>query len=105
MNWSIEDPKSRLKQKRAAGLVLAGKKPILEGEGIEGQCSCEGTLLHRGNPAGNPFDKPRGGPELSGEEGRLLLLLERWRKETSPIPFLSLEREPRKPDPRRRSRA
>jgi hypothetical protein len=105
MNWSIEDPKPRLEKKRVAGLVLAGKKPVLEGEGIEGQCSCEGTLLHRGNPAGKAYDKPRGGPELSGEEGRLLLLPERWRRVTSPIPFLILEREPRKPDLRRRSRA
>jgi hypothetical protein len=103
LNWSIEDPKPRLEKKRVAGLVLAGKKLVLEGEGIEGQCSCEGTLLHRGNPAGKASDKPCGGPELSGEEGRLLLLPERWRRVTSPIPFLILEREPRKPDLRRRS--
>jgi hypothetical protein len=46
LNWSIEDVKPRLEQKRVAGLVLARKKPVLKGEGIKGQCSCEGTLLH-----------------------------------------------------------
>jgi len=71
MNWSIEDPKPRLEQKRVIGLVLVGKKLVLEGEGIEGQCNYEGTLLHRGNPAGKAYDKPRGAPKLSGEEGRI----------------------------------
>ena len=37
MNWSIEDPKPKLNKKRVAGLVLDGKKPVLEGEGVEGQ--------------------------------------------------------------------
>jgi hypothetical protein len=97
LNWSIEDSKPRLEKKRVEGLVLAGKKPVLEGEGIEGQCSYEGTLLHRGNLAGKAYDKPHGGPELSGEEGRLMLLPERWRRVTSLIPFLTFEREPRKP--------
>jgi hypothetical protein len=36
---------------------------------------------------GKASDKPRGGPELSGEEGRLLLLPERWRRVISLIPF------------------
>jgi hypothetical protein len=60
------------------------------------------TLFHRGNPAGKASDKTHGGIEISGEEGRLLFLTERWRRVTSPIPFLILEREPRKPDLRRR---
>jgi hypothetical protein len=94
MNWSIEDPKIKLDQKRVTNLVLTGNKLMLEGEGIEGQCSCEGTLLHRGNPAGNEYDKLHGSPELSGEEGRLLLFIERGRRVASPIPFLSLERDP-----------
>jgi hypothetical protein len=83
-------------------LVLDGKKTVMEGEGIEGQCICEGTHLHKGNTVGKASDKSCGGPELSGEEGRLLLLPKRWRKVTSPIPFLILERETIKPDLRRR---
>jgi hypothetical protein len=85
--------------------VLDGKKLVLEEEGVKGQCSYEGTLLHRGNVAGNAYDKPHGGPELNGEEGRLLLLPERWRRVTSQISFFILEVEPRKLDLRRRSRA
>jgi hypothetical protein len=77
-------------------LVLAGKKPVLEGEGIEGQCSCEGTLLHIGNLAGKAYDKPHGGPELSGEEGRLLLLPERWRRVTSLMVFLEFGKRTQK---------
>jgi hypothetical protein len=83
--------------------VLVGKKLVLDGEGVEGQCSYEGTLLHRGNLAGKEYDKPLGGPNISGEEGRLLLLPERWRRVISLTTLLSLEREPRKPELRRRS--
>jgi hypothetical protein len=105
MNWSIKDPKPRLEKNRVTKLVLARKKSMLQGEGAEGQCSCEGTLLHRGNIAGKESNKPHGGTKLSREEGRLLLLPERWMRVTFLILFLSLERELRKPDLRRRSRA
>jgi len=84
-------------------LVLDGKKLVLEGEGVEGQCSYEGSLLHRGNTIGKASYKPRGNLELSGEEERLILFPNMWRRVTSPIPFLILEREPIKPDLRRRS--
>jgi hypothetical protein len=87
MNWSIEDSKPRLEQNRVVSLVLAGKKPMLEGEGIEGQCSCEGNLLYRGNPTGKAYDKPCGGPELSGEEGRLLLFPDKWSFEDKGIVY------------------
>jgi len=70
--------KLRLEKKRVMVLVLDGKKPMLEGEGIEGQCRCEGTLFHRGNPVGKASDKPNGGLDISGEEGRLLLFLDKW---------------------------
>jgi hypothetical protein len=36
LSWSREDLKPRLEKKRVAGLMLAGKKPTLEGEGVEG---------------------------------------------------------------------
>jgi len=36
MNWSREDPKSRLEKNRVVGLMLTGNKLTLEGEGIEG---------------------------------------------------------------------
>jgi hypothetical protein len=67
-----------VEKKRVMGLVLARKKPALEGEGIEGQCSCEGSLFHIGNPAGKAFDKPHGGPDLSGEEGIFLSFPTKW---------------------------
>jgi hypothetical protein len=35
-------------------------------------------LLHRGNPTEKASDKPHGVPELSGEAGRLILLLDKW---------------------------
>jgi hypothetical protein len=47
MNYIIEYPKPILEKKRVSILVLDGNKLVLEGEGIEGQCSCEGILLHR----------------------------------------------------------
>jgi hypothetical protein len=58
---------------------------LLEGEGIEGQCSCEGTLVCRGNPTRKAYDKPCGGPDLSGKEGKLLLFPMEWRRVTSLI--------------------
>jgi hypothetical protein len=78
MNWNIEDPKPRLEKNRVMGLVLAGKKSVLEGESIEVQCSCEGTLFHKGNIVGKEYDKPCGGPEFSVEEGRLILFPDKW---------------------------
>ena len=98
MNWSIEYLKPKLEKTRVASLVLDGKKLVLEGEGIEGWCRCEGNLLHIGNLDGKASEKPRGGSEISGEEGRLIPLPERWRRVNSPIPFLNFEREPRKLD-------
>jgi hypothetical protein len=95
MNWSIEPLKPILEKKRVASLVLAGEKPMLEGEGVEGKCSFEGTLMQKRNLVGKASDKTHGGTELSGKEERLLLLLERWRRVTSPIPFLVFEREPK----------
>jgi hypothetical protein len=55
----------------ATCLMLEGKKPTLEGEGAEGQCSCEGTLLCRGNPARKAFDKPMEVLSLVGKKGKL----------------------------------
>jgi hypothetical protein len=69
------------------GLVLAGKKSVLEGEGIEGRCSDEGTLLHIGNSNGKASDKPHGGPNLSGEEGRLILFPYQWSFEDKGIVY------------------
>jgi hypothetical protein len=71
-------PKPKTGEKEGRGLGVGWKETDAGRRGREGQCSCEGTLLHRGNPAGKASDKPRGGPELSGEEGRLLLLPDKW---------------------------
>ena len=35
LNWRIEDPKPKLEKKRVVGLMFAGKKSVLKGEGIE----------------------------------------------------------------------
>jgi len=69
--------------------MLIRKKPSLEGEVDEGQCSCEGTLLCRGNPTTKASDKPHGGLEINGKEGELMLLPVEWRRVTSLIHSLT----------------
>jgi hypothetical protein len=69
------------------GLVLSRKKPKLEGEGIEGQCSYERTPLCRGNLVGKAFDKPLGCPKLRGERGNFVVSIG-VKESNLPDPFL-----------------
>jgi hypothetical protein len=65
-------PKIETEAKEVTSLMLVGKKPKMEGEGVEGQCSFENTPLCRGNLAGKASNKPHGGPELNGKERKFL---------------------------------
>jgi len=61
--WENKNPTCA---ERVAGLMLAGNKLELEGEGTKRWCIQERNPLYKGNTYRNASDKPYGGPRLGG---------------------------------------